>query len=476
MLQTMVKILVVDDEPDLEPLIRQGFRRRIRAGDYQFAFAGDGFEALDVLDGDADIDLVLTDINMPRMDGLKLLANLNERDRLLKAVVVTAYGDMENIRTAMNEGAFDFLTKPLVMDDLKKTIEKAAQAIAQQKKADLARQTFGRFLSDEVVATLLDHPEALQLGGQKRKVTLLMSDLRGFSTISERLSPEKVVEVLNIYLGRMAEIITRPEYNGTIDEFIGDAILVIFGAPIHRDDHALRAVACAIEMQRAMEDVNADLAGKGLPTIEMGIGINTGEVVVGNIGSEKRMKYGVVGSHVNLTGRIESYSVGGQILTTESTMEAAGTAMLLDRAMKLSAKGFKDPINIYEVKGVIFNQEELLVPVWEEHLLTLVRPWPFAFTVLDGKHMAGDKHAGTMLQLSTSSAVILTDEPIEQLANLRLELETLEDGDEMMGDLYAKVIEDVPGAGYLKVRFTAVPEDVAAAIEHVCAAGAVSSG
>ena len=455
MLQTMVKILVVDDEPDLEPLIRQGFRRRIRAGDYQFAFAGDGFEALDVLDGDADIDLVLTDINMPRMDGLKLLANLNERDRLLKAVVVTAYGDMENIRTAMNEGAFDFLTKPLVMDDLKKTIEKAAQAIAQQKKADLARQTFGRFLSDEVVATLLDHPEALQLGGQKRKVTLLMSDLRGFSTISERLSPEKVVEVLNIYLGRMAEIITRPEYNGTIDEFIGDAILVIFGAPIHRDDHALRAVACAIEM---------------------GIGINTGEVVVGNIGSEKRMKYGVVGSHVNLTGRIESYSVGGQILTTESTMEAAGTAMLLDRAMKLSAKGFKDPINIYEVKGVIFNQEELLVPVWEEHLLTLVRPWPFAFTVLDGKHMAGDKHAGTMLQLSTSSAVILTDEPIEQLANLRLELETLEDGDEMMGDLYAKVIEDVPGAGYLKVRFTAVPEDVAAAIEHVCAAGAVSSG
>ena len=321
-----VKILVVDDEPDLEPLIRQGFRRKIRSGEYTFVFAGDGLEALDVLDQDLEIDLVLTDINMPRMDGLKLLANLNDLDRVLKAIVVTAYGDMENIRTAMNQGAFDFLTKPLVLDDLKKTVEKASQAILQQKKADLARQTFGRYLSDEVVATLLDQPEALTLGGEKRKVTLLMSDLRGFSTISERRPPETVVEILNIYLGRMADVIT--DYYGTIDEFIGDAILVIFGAPILREDDALRAVACAIDMQRAMAGVNTQLAERGLPKLEMGIGINTGEVVVGNIGSLKRTKYGVVGSHVNLTARIESYTVGGQVLTTESTLDAAGAAVL----------------------------------------------------------------------------------------------------------------------------------------------------
>ena len=473
-LQTMVKILVVDDEPDLEPLIRQGFRRRIRAGDYQFAFAGDGFEALEELDRDPEIDLVLTDINMPRMDGLKLLANLNDRDRLLKAVVVTAYGDMENIRTAMNQGAFDFLTKPLVMADLKKTIEKAAQAIAQQKKAELARSTFGRFLSDEVVATLLDRPEALRLGGEKRMVTLLMSDLRGFSTISERLPPEKVVEMLNIYLGRMADVITH--YNGTIDEFIGDAILVIFGAPIQRDDDALRAVACAIEMQRAMAEVNTDLTAMGLPKIEMGIGINTGEVVVGNIGSDKRMKYGVVGSHVNLTGRIESYTVGGQVLTTESTLNEAGPSVFPSGWMGLSAKGFAEPIRIYEVEsvGAPYN---LSMPLFEEHLVTLARPWPFEYSVLDGKHMTGEVHRGVMRHLSSTGAVIDIDEPVEVLSNLRMMLPAPEGDGEVVGDLYAKVVDDESGEGRFKVRFTAVPEDVAATIEHVCAAGkSLSSG
>ncbi|MCH8960716.1 MAG: response regulator [Bacteroidetes bacterium] len=464
---TTVKILVVDDEPDLEPLIRQGFRRKIRSGEYTFVFAGDGLEALEALDQDPEIDLVLTDINMPRMDGLKLLANLNDLDRVLKAVVVTAYGDMENIRTAMNQGAFDFLTKPLVLDDLKKTVEKASQAIVQQKKADLARQTFGRYLSDEVVATLLDQPEALKLGGEKRKVTLLMSDLRGFSIISERRPPETVVEILNIYLGRMADVIT--DYHGTIDEFIGDAILVIFGAPILREDDALRAVACAIDMQRAMAGVNAQLAERGLPKLEMGIGINTGEVVVGNIGSLKRAKYGVVGSHVNLTARIESYTVGGQVLTTESTLMEAGPAVLIGKQMKLSAKGFAEPLSIYEIEGV-GAPYDLSLPLWVEHMVTLDHAWPFAFSVLDGKHMTGAGCEGTMIQLSTSGAVIHTDEPVALLSNLKMMLPAPEDGDEVVGDLYAKVVEDVPGEGVVKVRFTAVPEEVAEAIEHVCAA------
>ena len=462
---TMVKILVVDDEPDLEPLIRQGFRRKIRSGAYSFVFAGDGLEALEALEADPEIDLVLTDINMPRMDGLKLLANLNDLDRVLKAIVVTAYGDMENIRTAMNQGAFDFLTKPLVLDDLKKTVEKASQAILQQKKADLARQTFGRYLSDEIVATLLDQPEALKLGGEKRKVTLLMSDLRGFSIISERRPPETVVEILNIYLGRMADVIT--DYHGTIDEFIGDAILVIFGAPILREDDALRAVACAIDMQRAMAGVNAQLAQRGLPKLEMGIGINTGEVVVGNIGSLKRAKYGVVGSHVNLTARIESYTVGGQVLTTESTLDAAGAAVLIGKQMKMSAKGFAEPLSIYEIEGV-GAPYDLSLPLWVEHMVTLDHPWPFAFSVLDGKHMTGAVCRGTMIQLSTSGAVIRTDEPVALLSNLKMMLPALEGGDEVVGDLYAKIVEDVPDEGVVKVRFTAVPEEVAEAIGHVC--------
>ncbi|MFQ5569694.1 MAG: adenylate/guanylate cyclase domain-containing protein [Rhodothermales bacterium] len=467
MVSAPVHILVVDDEPDLQPLVRQKFRRRIRAGEYVFTFAGDGLEALDVLEQNPAIDLVLTDINMPRMDGLTLLANLTDLERLLKAVVVTAYGDMDNIRAAMNRGAFDFLTKPLNLDDLEITIAKAVSSIEQQKKAALARETFGRYLSADVVSTLLERPEALKLGGDKRKVTLLMSDLRGFSTVSERLPPEKVVEILNVYLGRMADVITA--YNGTIDEFIGDAILVIFGAPFQRDDDALRAVACAIDMQCAMADVNAEMEARDLPRLEMGIGLNTGEVVVGNIGSVKRAKYGVVGSHVNLTARIESYTVGGQILTTESTLMEAGPAVLIGKEMKLSAKGFSEPLNIYEAEGV-GAPYNLSLPIFVEHLVRLDTPWMFQYSILDGKHMTGEVCRGAMIQLSTSGAVIRIARPVELLTNLKMMVPLPENGGTMLGDLYAKVVDDEAGAGMCKIRFTAVPEEVAAAIQHACEA------
>lgn len=463
MSEPVVYILVVDDEPDLQPMIRQKFRRKIRSGEFVFTFANDGLEALEALDANPEIDLVLTDINMPRMDGLALLANLKDLKRLLKAVVVTAYGDMENIRTAMNQGAFDFLTKPLNLDDLEITINKALETIAQQKKAALARKTFGRYLSDEVVSTLLDHPRALKLGGEKRKVSILMSDLRGFSTISEHLPPEEVVEVLNIYLGKMADVITQ--YNGTIDEFIGDAILVIFGAPIQRDDDALRATACAIAMQQAMQDVNAQMEARGFPRLEMGIGINTGEVVVGNIGSLKRTKYGVVGSHVNLTGRIESYTVGGQVLVTESTLENAGPSVQIGREMRLSAKGFSEPISIYEVESV-GAPHNLTLPLAVDHLTQLSATWSFQYTVLDGKHMTSDTYQGTITHLSSTGAIICTKQQLELLENLRMMLPAPEAGDETIGDLYAKVVEAEDDT--VKIRFTAVPEEVAQTIQRVC--------
>ncbi|HUF08537.1 MAG TPA: response regulator, partial [Rhodothermales bacterium] len=164
-------ILVVDDEPDLEPLIRQRFRRQIKANIYEFRIAHDGQEALQRLEEHPEIDIVLTDINMPRMDGLTLLSKLPETGGLRKAVVVTAYGDMENIRTAMNRGAFDFLTKPIDLEDLEITIRKAQAIVDRERKAELARATFGRYLSDRVVATLLDHPDGMRLGGEKRTAT-----------------------------------------------------------------------------------------------------------------------------------------------------------------------------------------------------------------------------------------------------------------------------------------------------------------
>jgi class 3 adenylate cyclase len=229
--------------------------------------------------------------------------------------------------------------------------DKVAERTAQlETRNQFIRQTFGRYLSDDVVRSLLETSAGTDLGGQKRRVTILMSDLRGFTSMSERLPPEKVVSIINNYLAAMTEVILA--HRGTIDEFIGDAILAIFGAPTHADDDADRAVACALEMQRAIAAVNAGNRRDGLAEVAMGIGLNTGEVVVGSIGSEKRAKYGVVGAHVNLASRIQSYTAGGEVFVSESTRRAVAAPLRIDGEQRVHPKGVSEPITVYAVGGI----------------------------------------------------------------------------------------------------------------------------
>jgi adenylate cyclase len=222
----------------------------------------------------------------------------------------------------------------------------------------------GRYLTDQVAEQLLEHPEGLKLGGESRSVSVLMSDLRGFTPMSEKSSPEQVVSLLNRYLGHMTPVIEK--YQGTIDEFIGDAILAIFGAPIACSDHAQRAVACALDMQLAMEAFNAESRALGDPEMQMGIAINTGEVVVGNIGSASRMKYGVVGSAVNLTARIQSFTLGRQVLISESTLKELGGLARVDGHLRVKVKGVENPVCIYDV-GALGGDYQLSLPQ-PEHL------------------------------------------------------------------------------------------------------------
>jgi adenylate cyclase len=234
-----------------------------------------------------------------------------------------------------------------------------------EKRSHFIRSVLGRYLTDQVADQLLEHPEGLNLGGESREVSVLMSDLRGFTPMSEKSTPAQVVSLLNRYLARMTPVIEK--YGGTIDEFIGDAILVIFGAPIACPDHAKRAVACALDMQLAMEEFNQESLQLGVAEMQMGIAVNTGEVVVGNIGSTTRMKYGVVGSAVNMTARIQSFTLGKQVLISEQTLKELEGQARVDGHLRVKVKGVEDPVCIYDV-GELRGDYQLALPL-PQHLM-----------------------------------------------------------------------------------------------------------
>ena len=261
--------------------------------------------------------------------------------------------------------------------------EKVRERTAQlELRTQFIEQTFGRYMSNEIAESLLKSPEALDFGGHKRIVTILMSDLRGFTAFSETLPPETIVSLLNNYLSEMTTVIQK--YNGTIDSFIGDAIQAIFGAPLQRPDDAERAVACALEMQMTMARVNEWNLQTGFPEIEMGIGINTGEVVVGNIGSRKRAKYSVQGSNANLASCIEGHTVGGQVLIAESTRDAVKAPLTILSTMTIEPKGVTRPVTIHEVGG-LGGSYKLALPQCDTQWTDVIPALPLTFRWLTEK-------------------------------------------------------------------------------------------
>jgi len=305
----------------------------------------------------------------------------------------------------------------------------------ENSKLNSVREIFGRYLSDEVVNTLLSNPGALKLGGEMKEITVLMSDLRGFTSLAEGIPPENIITMINNYLHIMVQIIDK--YKGTIIEFIGDAIMVIFGAPIWSPEQATSAVACALEMQLAMGEVNEWNRVHSLPEISMGIGINSGPVIVGNIGSEKRTKYGCVGANVNLTSRIESYTVGGQILISESTMFRVDPPLSIQSIQTVHPKGVKGPIALYDIKGLGHPYHITLAPTNQE-LISLAKVIPILVAVFEEKHCTAGQVPGLLHRLSWND--------VEITANIRINPEsilqiTLLDTQEKLkiGEIYAQV-------------------------------------
>jgi adenylate cyclase len=307
----MPKILVVDDEPDLEALVVQKFRRQIRDGQVIFLFAHDGIEALATLEQHPDVDMVVSDINMPRMDGLSLLAKIQDADEKVSTIIVSAYGDMANIRTAMNRGAFDFLTKPIDFGDLEATIQKTLrhvdilrEARRRVSAAERAHASLSRYFSPKLAERLVGDAGTVDLSGQRREVAALFTDIAGFTTLAEMLDPGQLAVLLNEYLGGMTDIVF--EHDGTVAKIIGDALHVLFGAPSDQPDHATRAVACALALDAFAEAFRARWREHRVEIGVTRIGLHAGPAIVGNFGGGRFFDYTAYGDTINTAARLET--------------------------------------------------------------------------------------------------------------------------------------------------------------------------
>jgi class 3 adenylate cyclase len=287
------------------------------------------------------------------------------------------------------------------------------------KQTEFIRDTFGRYLTREVVANLLESKDGLKLGGEAREITLMMSDLRGFTALTAHMPPETVISFLNRYLARMVDILMA--HRGVIDEIIGDGILAFFGAPEPMEDNALRAVACALEMQAAMAEINERNEMDGLARLEMGIAVHTGRVVVGNIGSEKRSKYGVVGSNVNFTGRMESYTVGGQVLISEATHEKVVPHVMVKEILNLQMKGIPGKVNLYDIQGMT-GPYNIILPERDETPIALVPTVGVTISRLSQKIVVTEGIKAIITHTSRTSAVILFGEAVHQWEDIRVHL------------------------------------------------------
>lgn len=307
---------------------------------------------------------------------------------------------------------------------------------------------FGRYLSDEIVRQILNTPGGLAPGGVKQTLTIMQSDLRGFTAMAERMPADRLLTMLNYYIGRMTEFISR--HNGTIIDFIGDGIMAIFGAPRHSDNHAADAIAAAIDMECHMDEINTWNEANGFPEFKMGIGLSTGEVIVGNIGCERHMKYGVVGSSVNLAGRIESYAVGGQVLISEATKQLAGTELEIADVIEVRPKGVSKEINLYDVTG-IGGEYCLFCDTKRETPKPLAKPRTFTYRFITDKHVGSEIMRGVFTAISNMGAVITTDTGLSAFDNIVINAS-------LQTPIYAKAIRPEKDGWY--ISFTSIPDDI----------------
>jgi adenylate cyclase len=454
----VIHLVVVDDEVDMESLFRLRFRREINEGSLEFSFFNNPVDALEAVAKDPSFDVVITDLNMPEIHGLDLIDKVETMNRPLKVIVLTAYGDIRNIRAAMMRGAFDFLMKPLDVEDLRVTLNKAV-TITRRLREGLAaasrarflsdrnrfiEDVFGRYVSKDVMTHLLASPSG-RGASERRDLTLMMVDIRGFTHMVEDLDPEDSVAILNNYLETATQIILS--HNGTIIEIMGDGLLVFFGAPVDDPEAAEHAACAALELMQAMEDLNQVHRMKGYPDLALGIGVHTGGAIVGTIGSSLRQKYAALGSSVNLVSRIEDQTIGGQVLISESTLAALGDlALTRGSPYELRLKGFAHPVMVHNLVG-LKGSYDISLP---DRMLDIVRfdPPPEATIALVVNNRISHHQPASILAGSDAALHLVTELPVEVFD----EVVVIDSSREMFG----KVFETTPAASEVLVAITSM--------------------
>ena len=413
-------ILVVDDEPDLERLVLQNFRRQIRDGAVTFVFAHDGIEALQSIEQHPDVDMVMSDINMPRMDGLTLLQKLQEADDKKSTVIVSAYGDMSNIRTAMNRGAFDFLTKPIDFADLEMTIEKTIRHVVmmretrrRQVEAERAHASLSRYFSPQVAARLAADGDNPSMEVHRRDVAAIFTDITSFTSLVESAEPEVLGALLNEYVGGMTGVVF--DHEGTVAKIVGDAVHILFNAPGDQPDYATRAIACAHELDMWAEAFRERWKAKRVNFGATRIGVHAGPALVGNFGGNRFFDYTAHGDTINTAARLETANkfLGTRICVSATVADGADN--FRGRPVgDLLLRGRSEPLRAYEpLPAAVF--EAPMTKLYSEAFARLeandVTAMP-AFAALVGQH-ADDALAGFHLRrlLNGGKGVRLQLEP-----------------------------------------------------------------
>ncbi len=343
------KIMIVDDENDLEQLVRQKFRRQIREKEYEFIFAENGKMALDLLEKHPDIEIVFSDINMPIMDGLTLLLRLNEKNPLIQAVIVSAYGDMENIRLAMNRGAFDFICKPIQFEDLELTLVKTLKYSTQIKETIRAikENNILKMYVDQSVLQFMTRTEyeTTLLVSENIDASVVFMDICGFTAISEKEPANFVVSLINKYFDIMVKEIIF--HGGYIDKFLGDAVMAVFTGEFHTD----RAIEASLAVQKSIQSQEEKISENETFMPKVSIGINSGDMISGNIGSAalKRLDFTVIGDTVNTSQRLQSAALPGQIVISKTIYEKVKNSFHCQLIGDIALKNKKHPITIFEV-------------------------------------------------------------------------------------------------------------------------------